>query len=169
MRTYELIKNKDDPEADIKYNRRASRKDEAFPAQKQGQRVVSLDVFRGLTVAVRQPSIPPVPPRTVATVVDSITPAVGEPRKYEGKHSLMIFVDDAGALFPSINHSPWDGVALADFVMPFFLFIVGVTLAITHKLCAQGVTNKAVATRKSVLRALKLFVVGLLIQGMQLF
>ncbi|URE12285.1 hypothetical protein MUK42_24690 [Musa troglodytarum] len=125
MRTYELIKDKDDLEAGVKYSRRASRKDEAFAGQKQGQRLVSLDVFRGLTVA------------------------------------LMIFVDDAGALFPSINHSPWDGVALADFVMPFFLFIVGVALAITHK----GVTNKAVATRKSVFRALKLFVVGLLIQG----
>lgn len=46
---------------------------------------------------------------------------------------LMIFVDDAGAILPSIVHSPWNGVRLADFVMPFFLFIVGVSLALVYK------------------------------------
>lgn len=45
----------------------------------------------------------------------------------------MIFVDDAGAFFPAITHSPWDGITLADFVMPFFLLIVGVALALTYK------------------------------------
>lgn len=46
---------------------------------------------------------------------------------------LMIFVDDAGGILPAINHSPWDGLTLADFVMPFFLFIVGISLALTYK------------------------------------
>lgn len=45
----------------------------------------------------------------------------------------MILVDDAGDFLPSINHSPWNGVTLADFVMPFFLFIVGVALALAYK------------------------------------
>lgn len=45
----------------------------------------------------------------------------------------MILVDDVGEILPSINHSPWDGVTLADFVMPFFLFIVGVSLAFAYK------------------------------------
>jgi hypothetical protein len=51
-------------------------------------RVQSIDVFRGVTVA------------------------------------LMIFVDNVGEAFPVIHHSPWDGVRLADFVMPFFDFLV---------------------------------------------
>nr|CAD1833898.1 unnamed protein product [Ananas comosus var. bracteatus] len=89
------------------------------------RRLLSLDVFRGITVA------------------------------------LMILVDDAGAFIPSINHSPWDGVTLADFVMPFFLFIVGVSLALAYK----RVPNKVLATKKAVLRALKLFVLGLVLQG----
>ncbi|XP_073008214.1 uncharacterized protein [Typha latifolia] len=89
------------------------------------QRLVSLDVFRGITVA------------------------------------LMILVDDAGAFLPEINHSPWDGVTLADFVMPYFLFIVGVSLALAYK----RVTNKCLATKKAILRALKLFVLGLVLQG----
>lgn len=45
----------------------------------------------------------------------------------------MILVDDAGGFFPAINHSPWNGATLADFVMPFFLFIVGVALTLAYK------------------------------------
>ncbi|VAH47537.1 unnamed protein product [Triticum turgidum subsp. durum] len=60
-----------------------------------------------------------------------------------------------------MNHSPWEGVTIADFVMPFFLFIVGVALALAYK----RVPDKLDATRKATLRALKLFCVGLVLQG----
>ena len=53
------------------------------------------------------------------------------------KWQLMIVVDDVGGLLPAISHSPWDGVALADFVFPFFLFIVGVSLAFAYKVVQQ--------------------------------
>lgn len=89
------------------------------------QRLVSLDVFRGLTVA------------------------------------LMILVDDAGKAFPSINHSPWFGVTLADFVMPFFLFGVGVSVSLVFK----RVSNKSEATKKAIIRAIKLFLIGVILQG----
>lgn len=46
---------------------------------------------------------------------------------------LMILVDDAGKAFPSINHSPWFGVTLADFVMPAFLFVVGASVSLVFK------------------------------------
>ena len=46
---------------------------------------------------------------------------------------LMMFVDYGGPIFPIIAHAPWDGLHLADFVMPFFLFIAGVSLAIAYK------------------------------------
>jgi predicted acyltransferase len=45
----------------------------------------------------------------------------------------MMIVDDIGGLVPKISHSPWDGATLADFVFPFFLFIVGVSLALAYK------------------------------------
>ncbi|XP_061960851.1 uncharacterized protein LOC133681743 isoform X3 [Populus nigra] len=89
------------------------------------QRLLSLDVFRGLTVA------------------------------------LMILVDDAGGAFPCINHSPWFGVTLADFVMPFFLFVVGVSISLVFK----KVSSKPMATKKVILRTIKLFLLGLLLQG----
>ncbi|EES09884.1 hypothetical protein BDA96_05G156400 [Sorghum bicolor] len=91
----------------------------------RGQRLASLDVFRGITVV------------------------------------LMILVDDVGGLVPAISHSPWDGVTLADFVFPFFLFIVGVSLAFAYK----RVPNKTLATKKALIRASKLFLLGLLLQG----
>ena len=45
----------------------------------------------------------------------------------------MILVDDAGGSYARIDHSPWNGCTLADFVMPFFLFIVGVAIALALK------------------------------------
>ncbi|KAJ6705228.1 hypothetical protein OIU79_010019 [Salix purpurea] len=73
----------------------------------------------------------------------------------------MILVDDAGGVLPAINHSPWNGLTLADVVMPFFLFMVGVSLGLTYK----KLSCKAVATRKAILRALKLLIIGLFLQG----
>ncbi|PPD84975.1 hypothetical protein GOBAR_DD18084 [Gossypium barbadense] len=74
---------------------------------------------------------------------------------------LMILVDDVGGILPAINHSPWNGLTLADYVMPFFLFIVGVSLGLTYKRVSCRVT----ATRKAILRALKLLILGIFLQG----
>lgn len=49
----------------------------------------------------------------------------------------MIIVDDAGRIIPAINHSPWNGLTLADFVMPFFLFMVGVSLGLVYKVLSR--------------------------------
>ena len=47
---------------------------------------------------------------------------------------LMVFVDNVGGWFQGwIDHSPWDVVHLADFVMPLFLFMVGVSMAFSMK------------------------------------
>ncbi|XP_006654067.3 heparan-alpha-glucosaminide N-acetyltransferase-like [Oryza brachyantha] len=96
----------------------------AEPEQKP-RRVASLDVFRGLTVA------------------------------------MMILVDDAGGAWPGINHSPWFGVTVADFVMPAFLFIIGVSAALVFK----KTPNKTAATKKAAIRAIKLFILGVILQG----
>ncbi|CAD5177644.1 unnamed protein product [Musa acuminata subsp. malaccensis] len=119
-----LSPHEDDIEAGVRNATNTPQEKEEAPAAR-GSRLVSLDVFRGFTVA------------------------------------LMIFVDYAGAFLPATNHSPWNGITLADVVMPFFLFIVGVALALTYK----RVSSKAIATKKAVLRAMKLFIVGLIVQG----
>ncbi|CAH9073823.1 unnamed protein product [Cuscuta epithymum] len=89
------------------------------------KRLASLDIFRGLTVA------------------------------------LMVLVDDAGGEWPVIGHAPWNGCNLADFVMPFFLFIVGMAVALSLK----RIPKKIMAIKKVILRTLKLVFWGLLLQG----
>uniref|UniRef100_A0A452Y1F4 Heparan-alpha-glucosaminide N-acetyltransferase catalytic domain-containing protein n=1 Tax=Aegilops tauschii subsp. strangulata TaxID=200361 RepID=A0A452Y1F4_AEGTS len=98
---------------------------DAKPEQQKPQRVASLDVFRGLTVA------------------------------------MMILVDDAGGAWPGINHAPWFGVTVADFVMPAFLFIIGVSAALVFK----KTPNKIATTKKAAFRAIKLFILGVILQG----
>jgi len=73
---------------------------------------------------------------------------------------LMILVDYGGSIFPIISHAPWNGLHLADFVMPFFLFLVGISLALVYK-------NKRSthSTFKPLLRSFQLFILGILLQG----
>ncbi|WRX23607.1 hypothetical protein QQP08_016094 [Theobroma cacao] len=99
--------------------------DDSAQKPNKTQRVASLDIFRGLTVA------------------------------------LMILVDDAGGEWPVIGHAPWHGCNLADFVMPFFLFIVGMAIPLALK----RIPGKGKAIQKVGFRTLKLLFWGLLLQG----
>ncbi|KAG6604943.1 Heparan-alpha-glucosaminide N-acetyltransferase, partial [Cucurbita argyrosperma subsp. sororia] len=94
-------------------------------SSRKAPRVISLDVFRGLSVF------------------------------------MMMFVDYGGSFLPVIAHSPWNGLHLADFVMPWFLFIAGVSLALVYK----EVKCKVTATRNAASRGLYLFLLGVLLQG----
>ncbi|KAJ9549052.1 hypothetical protein OSB04_021595 [Centaurea solstitialis] len=83
---------------------------------------------------------------------------------------LMVLVDYAGSSLPVIAHSPWNGLHLADFVMPLFLFAAGVSLAIVYKcpslfLKQQKIENKYEATWKAIVRAVGLFLLGVFLQG----
>ncbi|MCI09751.1 heparan-alpha-glucosaminide N-acetyltransferase-like, partial [Trifolium medium] len=72
----------------------------------------------------------------------------------------FIVLDDAGGVYPRIDHSPWNGCTLADFVMPFFLFIVGVAIALALK----RIPKIKYAVRKIILRTLKLLFWGIILQ-----
>ncbi|KAF8387848.1 hypothetical protein HHK36_026510 [Tetracentron sinense] len=74
---------------------------------------------------------------------------------------MMILVDDAGGEWQMIGHAPWNGCNLADFVMPFFLFIVGMAIALALK----RKTNRLMALKKVICRTLKLLFWGLILQG----
>ena len=80
---------------------------------------------------------------------------------------LMIFVDNvvrAGGFEQWVYHSPWDTIHLADFVMPLFLFMVGVSLAFSmQKYSGPGITRKIFS------RTAKLLLLGLITQGGSIF
>ncbi|KAL3539096.1 hypothetical protein ACH5RR_002462 [Cinchona calisaya] len=100
--------------------------------------------------------------RNTCTSITKKTPRVASLDVFRGLSVLlMMVVDYGGSIFPIIAHSPWNGVHLADFVMPFFLFVAGISLAIVYK----KVPNRKEATLKVMLRALKLFLLGVLLQG----
>jgi predicted acyltransferase len=89
-------------------------------------RLLSLDVFRGITVA------------------------------------FMIIVNnpgDWGNLYWPLEHAAWHGCTPTDLVFPFFLFIVGVAIPFADK--ANLADNKVVKYRKTVIRGMKLFGLGL--------
>ena len=85
----------------------------------------------------------------------------------------MIFVDNVGASWPEVDHSPWDGASPADFVMPNFDFIVGVAAVFslsrfTSPSASGG--DRCAATKKIIVRFVKLFLLGIATQcGVSLF
>jgi predicted acyltransferase len=99
-------------------------------------RLKSLDVFRGLTVAV------------------------------------MIFVNVAGLgelgeKYGWIDHAAWHGSwNLADFVFPFFLYIIGMAMAFSFAKYTSGERPTAAIYQRVVRRTLLLFGIGLLINGL---
>ncbi|GAU43512.1 hypothetical protein TSUD_399060 [Trifolium subterraneum] len=82
-------------------------------------------------------------------------------RLVRAEAQLMMLVNDAGEAYPQIDHSPWNGCTLADFVMPFFLFIVGVAIALALK----RIPKIKVTVKRIILRTLKLLFWGLLLEG----
>ncbi|KAG5110980.1 hypothetical protein JHK82_040203 [Glycine max] len=78
---------------------------------------------------------------------------------------LMILVDYGGCIFPIIAHAPWNGIHLADFIMPFFLFIAGISLSLVYKKRPQ----RTQATWKALAGALKLFALGGYFHGVTSF
>ena len=96
------------------------------------KRLLSLDVFRGITVAA------------------------------------MILVNNPGDwdhIYWPIAHSEWNGCTLADFIFPFFLFIVGVSIVYAM----EGKKNDPLQHRQLVLgilrRTFMLLFLGLLFSG----
>lgn len=76
---------------------------------------------------------------------------------------VMLLVDYTGGCYPTIDHAPWDGLHLADLVMPFFLWVSGLSMSISVRV-RPGESRMGVFLRVGK-RALKLFVLGVVVQG----
>lgn len=78
--------------------------------------------------------------------------------------AIMLFVDVCGDTVPFFSHSKWNGISLADFVMPGFLFTIGASMNVS---IYRGMrTHDEISIFKASLsRCLRLFIVGILVQG----
>ncbi len=73
---------------------------------------------------------------------------------------LMILVNTPGDwshVYTPLLHADWNGLTLADFVFPFFLFIVGISISFVYK----NKKGNFQVYKKIVIRSLKLILLGL--------
>jgi predicted acyltransferase len=97
-----------------------------------GNRLLSLDAFRGVTIAG------------------------------------MLLVNNPGtwsAIHPPLRHAEWHGWTVTDLIFPFFLFIVGVSMTLSFGSRAQDGAGRDQLMRKAVIRAAKLFGLGLVLHA----
>jgi len=96
-----------------------------------GPRLVSLDVFRGITIA------------------------------------FMILVNSPGneTAYPSLDHAAWNGLTPTDWVFPFFVFIVGVSLVFSIGRRLERGDSRADILRQVAKRSLIIFALGLVLNG----
>ena len=75
----------------------------------------------------------------------------------------MIIVNLPGSFqenYVLLGHASWNGVTLASLVLPFFLFIVGVSITLSYTTKIEKSVAKAGLYRKIFLRFLKLCLIG---------
>lgn len=81
--------------------------------------------------------------------------------------AAMILVNFPGswdAIYAPLKHSHWEGLTPADFIFPFFIFIVGVSITLSFtKQTKLGRTKEQIAL-KTLWRSLKIFAVGMAIR-----
>lgn len=82
-------------------------------------------------------------------------------------HTHIPFFFSATPLSPTqaINHSPWNNITLADFVMPWFLFMVGTSAAFSLRKFQADRQARVAGSKYVAVRALKLYLLGVLLQG----
>lgn len=77
--------------------------------------------------------------------------------------AAMLVVNDAGDwghVYPWIEHADWFGCTFADFIFPFFMLIVGVSISLAYgDKIDHGTDTKSLA-RTIVLRGLRIFLLG---------
>ena len=74
---------------------------------------------------------------------------------------IMIFVNYGGGGYWFFSHSRWHGLTVADLVMPWFMFMMGVSFTFSLKSLDRRGSSKRQMMMKVLLRCIKLFVIGL--------
>jgi predicted acyltransferase len=95
-------------------------------------RIISLDAFRGLTIAA------------------------------------MILVNNPGRwshIYGPLRHAEWHGLTFADLVFPFFLFIVGISIAVSFGRRLEAEEDRRSLYLKIIRRTFIIFALGLLLNG----
>lgn len=78
----------------------------------------------------------------------------------------MILVNNPGSwseIYGPLEHAAWNGLTPTDLIFPFFLFIVGVSIAFAYTKLLDSSTPLKAVYKKLVFRSVKIFAVGILL------
>ncbi len=91
------------------------------------ERILSVDVFRGLTMA------------------------------------MMILVNYPGSwsyVYQPLTHSDWNGITPTDFIFPFYIFIVGISVVLSYSRQMEAGKPRKEMIKKILVRGLKIYAIG---------
>ena len=78
----------------------------------------------------------------------------------------MIFVNYGSGGYKSLQHVPWHGITLADFVFPWFLWIMGFSIPLsTNSLLSKPNVKRFAVFKKIFIRFAKMFIIGLMLNS----
>ena len=83
--------------------------------------------------------------------------------------AAMIMVNFPGSeenVYFTLRHSTWNALSFTDNVAPFFLFVIGVSIALAYSKKLHDGTSKASLHKKIIFRSLKIFAIGMLLNLM---
>ncbi|XP_028915224.1 LOW QUALITY PROTEIN: heparan-alpha-glucosaminide N-acetyltransferase-like [Ornithorhynchus anatinus] len=75
--------------------------------------------------------------------------------------TLMVFVNYGGGGYWFFEHAPWNGLTVADLVMPWFVFILGTSVALAFYAMRRRGVNRVQLLRKLTWRTAVLMIIGL--------
>ncbi|HHH49963.1 MAG TPA: DUF5009 domain-containing protein [Saprospiraceae bacterium] len=76
----------------------------------------------------------------------------------------MIIVNSPGSwshIYTPLEHAEWNGVTPTDYVFPFFLFIVGVSIALAYQKKLDANVDKKKMLSKIIWRSIKIYALGI--------
>ncbi|MEE6488716.1 hypothetical protein FKM82_015334, partial [Ascaphus truei] len=74
--------------------------------------------------------------------------------------TLMVFVNYGGGEYWFFQHAPWNGLTVADLVMPWFVFIIGTSVALAFNAMLKRGVSRVQLLRKLTWRTFLLIAIG---------
>ncbi|XP_028258655.1 heparan-alpha-glucosaminide N-acetyltransferase [Parambassis ranga] len=143
-----------------------------------GRRILELDVVRGLVLQIRGSmeterliNSELGSPRIATPVTDNILPPLPSTNRrlrsldtFRGiALVIMIFVNYGGGRYWFFRHESWNGLTVADLVFPWFVFIMGTSIALSINSMLRAGSNRTSLLKKVVWRSMQLFIIGVFI------
>ena len=78
--------------------------------------------------------------------------------------AAMVIVNDPGSwshVYWPLRHAEWNGCTITDLIFPFFLFIIGVSIALAYSKRLEAKTPKKSLYKKIIIRSVNIYLLGI--------